>query len=85
MKTLLKTAKLAALTFVIGTTLLPATVLALPYYERDVFYYDSADYTTIVGHFNQNCTGRTAQDGVRTPWYTETLTECDFNQLPPLG
>jgi len=83
-RTLLKTAKLAALTFAAGMSFMPAAVLAAIPYERSVIYYDGPDSTTIVGYFSINCSGQTWLDGQRTPWYSETRTECDPLYPPPL-
>ena len=84
MKALLQTAKLAALTFAVGMSLMPATALALPSYDRVVTYYDGPDSYDTVGVFIMNCTGHSSLVGQRTPWYSEVLTMCDLESGPPL-
>lgn len=84
MKALLKTAKFAALTFAASMSFMPAVVVAAIPYERSVIYYDGPDSTTIVGYFSINCSGNTWLDGERTPWFSETRTECSPIYPPPL-
>jgi hypothetical protein len=83
MKALLQTAKLTALTFAVGMSLLPATALALPTYDRVVTYYDGPDSYNEVGEFIMNCTGHSSLIGQRTPWYSEILTACEPDSVPP--
>jgi len=84
MKALLLTAKVAALSFAVGMSLMPMTALALPSYDRVVTYYDGPDSYGVVGEFIMNCTGHSSLIGQRTPWYSEVVTMCDVESGPPL-
>ena len=82
MKRFVKLARVTALAFAAGMSLLPATALALPDFERVVRYYSDDTYSNLAGQYVINCFGGSSMDGVATPYFTVEQTRCDPDGHP---